>query len=459
MTQGFKVPHTLVLLFLMMVLALVATWVLPQGSFETELDPQGRPLVVPGSYSLAEERVVLPPTTLFTVVPRALGAAQEIIFFVFIVGGAIGVLRATGAIDAMLGAVLRRIGHSPTLLIAIGMTVFAAGSSAIGAGEEYIPFAAMLIALCLAMRMDVITAIGIMVVGYGIGFGVAVLNPFTVQIAQDISGLPPTSGWGFRLALFLPFLAIGVHHVWSYARRVQADPASSLMHGIQDDRHVVPSEYPPLDARRTLILALTGLVLVAMAWGISTRGWYLGELGALFVALAMVAGPVGRLGADGTARTFGAGAAELAMTAVLIGFARAIALILEDGQVLHTVVDTLAGPLASMGAHAAAVAMLLIQTLINLFIPSGSGQAFVTMPIMAPLADLVGVTRQTAVLAYQMGDGLSNIFSPTNVILMSILGIAGIPYDRWLRFVLPLMLKLFLAAAVALLVAVSIGWS
>jgi uncharacterized ion transporter superfamily protein YfcC len=195
-----------------------------------------------------------------------------------------------------------------------------------------------------------------------------------------------------------------------------------------------------------------------MSWGIAQRGWYLVELGALFVGLAILAGLVGGLGADSTAKRFVEGASELAGTAVLIGFARSIALLLEDGQVLHTIVHALAGPLSSLGAELAVVGMLLIQTLMNFFIPSGSGQAFVTMPLMAPLSDLLGISRQTAVLAFQMGDGFSNMIVPTNIVLMSILGIAGIPYDRWFRFVWPLMLKLTIAGAVALVVAVLIGY-
>lgn len=457
MASTLRIPHTLVLLFGMMVLALVATWTLPQGRFETHTDDTGHELVVPGTYAQVEQRATLSPLTLVTVVPRALAAAQDIIFFILIVGGAIAVLRATGTIDAMLGWILRRIGSHAGWLIVLGMAVFAAGSSAIGVAEEYIPFTAMLVALCLAMRMDVMTAMGILIGGYGIGYGVAALNPFTVQIAQGVAGLPPTSGWGFRLALFVPFVAIGVHHVWRYAERVRRDPSSSLMAGVEI-AHVPPTEYPPLSGRRLAVFVLILIALTLMVWGISLRGWYLVELGALFVALGLVAGLVGGLGGDGTARHFSNGAAELATTAILIGFARSIALILEDGQVLHTIVNALAGPLGLVGSELAAVGMLLVQTLLNLFIPSGSGQAFVTMPIMAPLADLLGFSRQVAVLAYQFGDGFSNMIVPTNIVLMSILGMAGVPYDRWFRFAWPLLLKLTVAAAVALVIAVAIDY-
>ena len=458
MKRAFRIPHTLALLFIIMAGALVATWLLPQGEFQTAVNDAGNTVVVPGTYQHAGERSMLSPLTLFTVVPRAMAASQDIIFFVLIVGGALAVLRASGLIDAVLGWTLKRVGHSPKLLIIIGMSVFAIGSGTIGVAEEYIPFAAMLITLCLAMRMDVITAMGILIVGYGIGYGVAVLNPFTVIVAQNVSGLEPGSGAGYRLALFVPFVAIGVHHVWSYARKVQADPDASLMKGIEP-LHAPPSEYPPLGGRLLVLLLAALVALGLMIWGIRWHGWYLVELGALFIGLALFTGLVGGLGMNGTARHFGDGAAELAMTALLIGFARSIALILEEGVVLHTIVDVLATPLSALGAHVGAVGMMFVQLAINFFIPSGSGQAFVTMPIMAPLADLVGISRQTAVLAFQFGDGFANMLFPTNVILMSILGIAGIPYDRWFKFAWPLFAKLLVAAAATLVIAVWIGYA
>jgi uncharacterized ion transporter superfamily protein YfcC len=455
----FRVPHTLVLLFAIMILALIGTWLLPQGAFDTVPNEQGRMLVVPGTYTPVAERVTLPPWELFTVVPRALADAQAIIFFLLIVGGAIAVLRATGMIDAALGSVLRRIGHSPGLLITIGILLFAVGSATLGASTEYIPFAAVLVALCLAMGMDAMTAIGIMVVGYGIGYGVSVLNPYTVIVAQGIAGVPPVSGLWYRLALFVPFTAIGVHHVWRYAQRVKQDPEQSLMRDVDEGVTHEPAEYPAMTGAHKAIIVFTGIALAAMVYGIPVRGWYLVELGAIWLGVAVFAGIVGGLGLDETAKRFAAGASELATVALLVGFARSIAMLLERGQVLHTIVHGLSIPLQQVPPELSAVGMLVMPTLINFFVPSGSGQAFATMPIMAPLGDVVGVTRQVAVLAFQFGDGFSNMILPTNIILMAILGVAGIPYDRWLRFATPLLLKLLAAAAVALIIAVFIGYT
>ena len=454
-----RMPHTLALLFAMMVIALVMTWTLPQGQFETVLNEQGRSVVVPGSYAVAGERVWLPPWALFTAVPRALADAQVIIFFLLIVGGTIAVLRSTGALDALLGAILRAIGHSPALLIGLGTGVFALGSGTLGVSTEYIPFAAMLVALCVAMRLDAITAMGIMIGGYCIGYGVATLNPYTVLVAQGVAELPPASGIGFRLALFLPFVAIGVHHTWRYAQRVKRDPAQSLVAGVESIDQSAPEAYPAFTPRHTVVLVLTGLSLAGIVYGILARGWYLMEVGAVWLGLGLAAGIVGRLGADGTAKRFAAGAAALATVALLVGFARGIGVILEDGRVLHTIVHGLSLPLQQVGPELSAVGMMLVQSVINLFVPSGSGQAFVTMPIMAPLGDIVGVSRQVAVLAFQFGDGFSNILIPTNVVLMAILGVVGIPYDRWFRFAWPLLAKLLAAGAVALVIAVRIGYA
>jgi uncharacterized ion transporter superfamily protein YfcC len=459
MTRSFRIPHTLVLLFGIMVLALVATWLLPQGSFQTAPNEAGRMMVVPGSYEVHAERVWLSPAVLFTAVPRALADAQAIIFFLLIIGGAIAVLRATGVIDALLGWLLGRIGHSPALLIVFGSAAFAAGSATLGVSTEYIPFALVLVSLCAAMRLDAMTAMGVMIGGYCVGYGVAWTNPYTVVVAQGIAELPPGSGLWFRLALFVPFVAILVHHVWRYARRVAADPSASLMAGVDVPGGGAVTEYPSFNRRHALIGLAVLVALAAMVYGISQRGWYLGELGAIWLAVALAAGVIGGLGLDETAKKFAAGAAELAVVALLVGFARSIALILEDGQVLHTIVHGASVPLGWVGTELAAVGMLLMQTLINFFIPSGSGQAFATMPIMAPLADVVGLERQVAVLAFQFGDGFSNMLLPTNIVLMAILGIAGISYDRWFRFAWTLLLKLMLAAAAALVIAVWIGYA
>ncbi len=453
-----KVPHTLVLLYAMIVLAWLMTLVLPAGQFETVVNDHGREVVQPGTFQVLPEAKAPSVVSLFTVIPRGLAAAQGIIFFVFIIGGALAVIRATGALDAALSRVLERFGGQPALLILMGMLAFGVGSSTIGMAEEYIPLIAILITLCAAMRMDTVAALGIMCGGYAVGFGTAVFNPFTVLVAQEVAGLEPVSGGAYRAALFVPFLAIAFFHVWRYTVRVRKDPAASLVADIPEAQPPASPEPSAMTGRQQAVLWMTLATLAILVWGIKEQGWYLVELGGVFVALAVAVGLVSRQSFDTMARNFTAGAAELTGTALLIGFARAIELMLSDGQVLHTIVNALATPLEALGGELSAVGMLLIQSALNLFIPSGSGQAYVTMPIMAPMADIVGVSRQVAVLAFQMGDGFMNIIVPTNAVLMGMLGICGIPYGRWFRFVWPLILQFLVAGAVAVALAVAIGY-
>lgn len=457
--MSFRVPNTLALLFFLMVAALIATWVIPQGSFQTELNAQGRAMVVPGSFEVAEERELMSPLELFTAVPRAFAAASDIIFFLFIIGGVLAIIRATGTIDALLGRLLERFGTRPALLITAVIFAFALASSAVGSSGEYIPFVLILVALCRAMRMDPMTAVAMIICGYGVGYGVAAFNPYTVVVAQGVAELPTYSGWPVRLALLVPFVLIAVHHVWSYAERVRRDPSASVVY---EDSPVEPAQpptdYPSMNAGHVAIIVGFFSALGVAVWGIATRGWYLNELGAAFLILGLVAAAIGRLGPSHTAEKFILGARELTETALLVGVARGIALIMEDGQILHTIVHYLSLPLSLVGAELSAVGMLAIQAVLNFFIPSGSGQAFVTMPLMAPLGDLVGVSRQVSVLAYQLGDGFTNMIIPTNAILMGILGMAGISYAKWLKFAWPLMLKLFAAAALVLIGAVWLGF-
>jgi uncharacterized ion transporter superfamily protein YfcC len=324
--------------------------------------------------------------------------------------------------------------------------------------EEYMPFVPILVTMCLALGMDAVVALGIIYVGAGVGYGAAALNPFTVLIAQDIAGLTPASGQWLRWLLLAACLVIGVHHILRYARRCQADPSTSLVRGVDySEGFDVPEDTRFTPGRMAVIGAFAGAIGV-FVWGTKVLGWYLAELSALFLAAGLLAALFARLSANTAAQAFCRGAAEMTTTALLIGFARTIEVVLTDGRVIDTVIHAVSQPLEHIGSTGAAVGMFAVQAACNFFIPSGSGQAYVTMPIMAPLADLTGVTRQTAVLAYQMGDGFTNMIVPTNALLMGMLGLARSPYDRWAAFVLPLLVKLFVVGVAALILAVAIGY-
>jgi uncharacterized ion transporter superfamily protein YfcC len=447
-----RFPDALVLIFGLILLAQLSTYVLPAGAFERD----GRQ-VVRGTYH-AVEADPLPIFTFLTAVPAGMMDAADIIFFILVVGGVFGVLRATGAIDALIGLAIHRLGDRPVLLVGGMVTLFALGSSTVGMAEEYMPFVPLLVTMCLALRMDAVVGLGIIYVGAGVGYACAALNPFTVLIAQNIAGLELTSGQGVRWLLLVICLAVGVDHILRYMRRVRADPARSLVDDVSyHEGFDLPEDVRLTPARlAVVVIFIAGVGL--FVYGVGAREWYLTELTAVFLGMALASAAVARLAPNRVASAFYTGAADLTTTAVVVGFARTIQVVLTEGQVIDTVIYGLATPLQAFPGHVAAVGMLAVQTLCNLFIPSGSGQAYVTMPIMAPIADLTGLTRQTAVLAYQLGDGFTNMLVPTNALLMGMLALARIPYHRWLRFVGPLLVKLYAVAIVALLVAVQWGY-
>jgi uncharacterized ion transporter superfamily protein YfcC len=307
MLQKIKVPHTLVLLFLMMVLAQLTTYILPKGEFDTRVDERGHTVVVPGSYDIVENAENLRPWHIFTVIPRAFAETQEIIFFVFIIGGALAVIRATGMIDAFLGKLIHRYSDKPWLLIFFTMLAFSIGSSTLGMAEEFIPFVPVLLILCLSLKLDNITAIGVMVVGYGIGYGVAALNPFTVMIAQEIAQLKPTSGFLYRIVLFVPFFSIGFLHVYRYARKVYRHPEKSYLYGAPDMDLKLPDENTVMKKRYWFILLVITLALLLIIYGISELSgwnWYLIELGAVFLALTIIVAIIARLSRTGQLSNF-----------------------------------------------------------------------------------------------------------------------------------------------------------
>ena len=450
--RSWRFPDSLVLIFGLILLAQLATYVLPAGEFERE----GRQ-VIHGTYH-AVEAAPISPLTFLTAIPVGLIDAADIIIFILVVGGVFGVLRTTGAIDALIGSAIHRLSDRPVLLVGGLVTLFAVGSSTVGMAEEYVPFVPLLVAMCLALKADAVVALGIVYVGAGVGYACAALNPFTVLIGQSIAGVELTSGQSFRWLLLAVCLVVGIHHILRYQRQVRADPARSLVRDVSSSDGFELPEDVQLTPPRMVVLAIFATGVGLFVYGVSAYEWYLPELTAVFLGIALAAAVTTRLAPNLVATAFYAGAAELTTTALIVGFARTIQVVLAEGQVIDTVINGLAFPLESLPGQLAALGMLAVQTLCNLFIPSGSGQAYVTMPIMAPIADLTGLTRQTAVLAYQFGDGFTNMVVPTNPVLMGMLVLARIPYQRWLLFVGPLLFKLYLVAIAALLFAVEMGY-
>jgi uncharacterized ion transporter superfamily protein YfcC len=349
------------------------------------------------------------------------------------------------------------LGKSPWILIAGTLAVFGLGSFTIGMGEEYLPLIPILVTMALAMKMDSIVAMGMIWVPYGIGWATAGTNPFGVVIAQGIAGVPITSGLATRWVLLVLFLAVGFQHVYAYARRIQRDPSASL---VADVDYSTGFELPKdvrITWQRILILVAFAAGIVVFVVGAKLYDWYITELCAIFLGIGLFAAIVSAMKPNKVSSVFLRGATEMTTAALIVGFARTIEVVLSRGQIIDTIIHSIAGTLKGTGPYVSAVGMLAVQTVCNFFIPSGSGQAYVTMPIMSPLATLTGVPQQVAVLAYQFGDGFTNMVVPTSALVMGTLVLGKIPYMRWVRFVAPLLVKLFLLAIVVLILAVKFG--
>jgi uncharacterized ion transporter superfamily protein YfcC len=451
----------LVLIFSFIILAQLLSYVIPQGQFARQPYPDNpeRSMVVAGTFEVisAGSETTMPPWHFLLAITDGLDDAQDIIFLIFLVGGVIGILRKTGAIDAALHKSVAKLGHSPWILIAGCFAMFSIGSFTIGMGEEYVPLIPIIVTMSLAMRMDAVVAMGMVWVPYGIGWACAGINPFGVMIAQTIAGVPLTSGWLPRFVMMLAFLGIGFHHVYRYARKVQQDPASSLVADIDYSSGFEAPADIQLTGPRIAIMLVFLAGLVGFVYGAANLHWYIAELNAVFLGIGLLAAVIARMPAGEMSRTFLEGAAQMTAPALIVGFARTIAIVLEDGQIIDTIVYSIASLLDGMPADVSAFGMLVVQTVCNFFIPSGTGQAFVTMPIMSPLATLTGVPQQSAVLAYQFGDGFTNMIIPTNALVMGALVLGRIPYSAWVRFVGPLLLKIFVLATVFLVLSVHFG--
>ncbi len=451
----------LVLIFSFIIIAQLLSYVVPQGTFERQPYPDNpaREMVVDGTYATVDEgdEVTLAPWHFLLAITNGLADAQDIIFLIFLVGGVIELLRASGAIDAALHGAVERLGHSPWILIGGCFLLFSLGSFTIGMGEEYIPLIPIIVTMSLAMRMDAVVAMGMVWVPYGIGWGCAGINPFGVLIAQNIAGVPLTSGSLTKLAMMLVFLAVAFHHVYRYARKVQKDPAASLVADVDYSKGFEPPDDIAMTVPRAAILVVFLLGVGVFVYGAAEHHWYISELNAVFLGIGLLTALIARMPAGETSRLFLEGCAKMTAPALIVGFARTIAIVLEDGQVIDSVVYGIASLLDGMPPDVSAVGMLLVQTICNFFIPSGSGQAFVTMPIMSPLATLTDVPQQTAVLAYQFGDGFTNMINPTNALVMGALVLGRIPYMAWVKFVGPLLIKVFLLAVAFLVLSVHVG--
>ncbi|MCM3079362.1 YfcC family protein [Brevibacillus invocatus] len=458
--KRFNMPHTYAILFIMIVLAALLSYILPAGEFERIQDPEsGKTIVVSNSYHQVESSPVS-FFDMFKSIPTGMQKGAQIIFYIFIVSGVFGIIRSTGAIEAGINKGVRHLAGREILMIPASMLLFSIGGFAMGMAEETIIFVPIGIALARAMGFDAVTGTAMVTLGAASGFIGGMLNPFTVGIAQSLAQIPLFSGLAFRSVVYVFVLGFAIWYVMRYAYKVKADPTQSVIHdleyaSIQDEREEVAISV--LNTRHLIVFLVIAGGLAFNVYGVFQHGWFLLELTASFLVMGLIAGFVGGLSINKVFDSFVSGAKAVTYGALIVGFARAITVVLEDGKIIDTIVNSLTAAISSLPDTVNVVAMFLIQSLINLFIPSGSGQAAATMPIMVPISDLLGIQRQVAVLAYQYGDAISNSIIPTSSALMGYLAVAGIPYEKWVKFVWKLILGWTLIACIALIVAVLIG--
>jgi uncharacterized ion transporter superfamily protein YfcC len=454
-----RVPHTYVLLFILLLIAAASTYFIPAGEYD-RLEHNGRLVVDPQSYHRVDARPA-GVVEIFMAFPRGLMEVAHIVFYIFIVGGAFGVVTATGAVEAGIGVAVRAVGQRDMLLIPGLTLLFSLGGGTFGMAEETLPFLPALVLLARSLGYDSLTAGGIALVGACAGFGGAFINPFTLGVAQGIAELPPLSGMPYRIMTWSVLTAITVWWMMRYARRIKKNPQASPAYAIDQLRakeHSTSGKLPQFTRKHGVVLLLsifsfTLLIVGAMRWE-----WGIMELSGLFVAMTIFAGPLGGLSLDKTAEKFIEGAASLTGGALVVGLARATLVVLNDARVIDTIIAGMAGAVQHLPASVSVVGIYAMQILLSYIVPSGGGQAALSIPILAPLADLLGVTRQTMVLAYQFGDGFSNIMTPAQGYFMAGLALIGVPWSVWARWFLPLLGIWYVIGLVLLLIAHAIKW-
>ena len=504
-----RVPHTYVIVFILILFAAIATWTIPGGTYETHTTASGESelIYVPTPNNPQTWQVM---TAFFDGFEKGSG----IIAFILIIGGAFWIINHTRAIDIGIGSFLtgvstlnryqafRFIGTHNIIIVLI-MLLFSIFGAVFGMSEETIAFIVIIVPLAISMGYDSITGVCMVFVAAGLGFAGAILNPFTIGIAQELSGLPMFSGIEYRLVCWVIITTTGIAYTLWYAAKIRKDPTSSAVydedeywrnktsHDEAGTNTVIPRQawwvwallsatlvlysvaYPLtslkignsnihdiplvpaiaasfvlagfLSLRKSLhffILHLLGSTIIILITGVMGYQWYIAEIAGLFLVLGLAAGFAAGLSANAVTRLFIEGAKDILSAAMVVGLAAGIIIILENGHVIHAILYHLAKGMSEFGKIASIGVMYLIQTTINIFIPSGSAKAALTMPIMAPFSDLIGISRQATVMAFQFGDGFTNMITPTSGVLIGVLGMARIPYTKWVKWVFPLIIIL-----------------
>lgn len=458
--KGITLPHIYILLFSIIVVCTILTWILPAGEFDRVVnEATGRTVAVAGTFHTVEQSPV-GIFQMFQAIYNGMCDAGSVTFFVFISYASINIIISSGAFNGLVAGLLKVFkGKARVAIIPIFMFIVGIASSTIGLFEEWFPFVPVFAGIAVAMGFDAIVGMAIVAFGAAMGYSGAMMNPFTVGVAQGIAEVAPMSGMGYRFFCHMALLVVGSALTIRYALKIQADPSKSLVYG--ETEHITMSEddvqNSPFGIREKLVLLILLAGIIAVVYGCKVYGWYFAELSAVFVIMGILSAIVMGWGPNKIGELYSKGFTDIAMACMMIGLARGILMVLQAGNIIDTVVYYFSLPLAAFPSWFCGVAMLAMQTLLNFLIPSGSGQAATSMPIMAPLSDLLGVSRDTAVLAFQFGDGLSNVLWPTAFPAV-MAGLAGIKVEKWWKFAIPVGVALFLTQAVLMILAVVTGF-
>ena len=439
-------PHPLTLLSGCILAAAALSYVLPAGQYQRRDDPvTGRSVVAAGTYETVERT----PVSFFdsvVAIPKGMGEAADVIFLVFLIGGAFTVVDKTGALRGGMNWLVGALGDRTILVIPIVSLAFAMGGVLENMQEEIIALVPVLLILTRRLGFTPLTAVSMSAGSAFVGSSFSFINPFQVGIAQGLAELPPMSGWAFRTVFLVLALGFWIGTTMHYAAKTRTEP--EVVEGEEDH---------PVNARDGIVLGLVLVTFAVLVYGLLAFGWDFDHMSALFFIMGAVAGIVGGLKISGTAQAYVTGFREMAYAALLIGFARAIFVVLEQGQIVDTIVHGLFTPLADLPLALSAIGMVAAHTLVHIPVPSVSGHAVLTMPLLVPLSDLLEMSRQVTVLAYQYGAGLCDLVTPTNGALLAILAAGGVRYEEWFKFALPRYVALLALGGLAIGVALMTG--
>ena len=458
--KGFTMPHTFVILVVIILIATALTWVIPSGEYARIEDPiSGRKIVDATSFTYVDN-VRVSPIQLPMLIINAFSANADLITLILLSGAAIHMLTATGALQALVASIVRRFSGKVSVFIPLLMLVFALICTTQGV-NTFIAFAPITVMLALSLGLDSIVGVGIILLGGAIGFSTGTLNVSTTLVAQKIAELPNYSGIGYRWVCFAVFYVITCTLLVRYAKKIQKNPELSPMYDLDKTsqfKNANLDEFGTLDTRKILCIIALVIALVAIVYGCINLDWDFAEQSGIFLVLSIAVGILGGFDANKICAEFMNGAKKMLSAAFIIMFARAIGSVLSAGVITDTIVHSMAVVLTGLPAALLGVGMLAANTLINVVLTSGSGQAAAVMPIMIPLSDLLGVTRQTCILSFNFGDGFCNYILPTSTALMGILGAADVPYDRWMRFMWKIFLVWLAVGAVLVVIAQMINY-